>query len=149
MEHRHIHDKLVMSNDPELSAAERQAILAHEHRCNECSVLARRWRNAQLALRSAAAPDASEAFVEAVMRRLPAEVTQPAPLRWATPAWLVPRLAIGLAGMLLALILADQESTILGTETLLLAGMPDGAAWEFAADMPDAALLLNTTTESP
>ena len=149
MTHAQMQEALISVDDPELPASQRDALLAHAAACGECALVLRQWRSASSALARASGLTASETFVADVMRRLP-ERGGPgaAPSRWTVPAWLIPRLGVALAVAVLAVLLWHREPS-LSTETLLLASAPEGSAWEFSSDTPDAALLLDLTTESP
>lgn len=154
MTHDQIRDALIMLDDPELPETERRGLLAHLRECGECATLVRQWRSVRGAMDSSV-PEASEAFVEAVMGRVPAAVARPvpAPARWRIPAWIMPLLGVAFAAALLLPLLLPREpgstDPALSTETLLLARAPEGSAWEFASDTPDAELLLSVNSESP
>jgi anti-sigma factor RsiW len=141
MTHEAIRDRLVMLDDPELPEVERQAVLAHVAGCGDCAVVLRQWRAARAPV-AASRPMASEAFVESVMRRLPAP--EPPSLAGSWSVWLgwIPRLALSAAAVALALTLAQQPDPV-STETLLLARAPEGSAWEFASDAPAAEALFD------
>ena len=149
MEHRMVQETLWMLDDPELAKADRQAILSHLDQCVECAQLVQQWRRVQGMVARVSPPAPSEAFVEGVMDRVllpPAPGLSPARSRWVIPWWVAPQLGIGLAGVLFALLFV-QPQPMIATETLLLAGSPDGAEWEFSSQAPDAQLLLNTSAE--
>ena len=145
MEHQRVRDQLVLIDDPELPAPERQRLLAHVAVCRECAADLQHWRSLHGALAGAPQPAPSEVFVEAVMRRV-SPAAAPVRRRWTVPWW-IPQLGLGLAGVVCLLTLA-QPSTPVTTGTLLLAGVPRGAEWEFASEAPDAGALFNQTAES-
>ncbi len=145
MNHQMVQEKIWMVQDRELPDADRQAVLAHLKTCTECTALARRWQVTQRLMARVPELEVSEAFVSAVMDRLPAApVFQPARQRWALPWWIGPQLEMGLAGVLLTLLLIKPQPAI-ATEALLLSGSPNDSHWEFSSHTPDPNLLLQST----
>ena len=145
MNHHVMQETIWMLQDGELPDADRQAVLAHLKTCTECTALAHRWQVTQRLMARMPELEVSEAFVSAVMDRLPpAPASQPARQRWALPWWIVPQLEMGMAGVLLALLLIKPQPAI-ATEALLLSGSPDDSHWEFSSHTPDPNLLLHST----
>ena len=151
MDHRMAHELVWMLEDQELSQTQRQEVLAHVETCGECSTRLTQWRAAQRLITRVWHPDSSEAFVASVMGRLPSASSpslRPARVRWSVPWWLVQQIGMGVAGFVLAIGLVAQRPPIpVTTETLLMAGSPEGARWEFSRQIPDPALLLDVTKE--
>lgn len=138
-----------MLADREFTDSERREVMAHLEQCGECAKLAGQWQAVQGALLRTPQPEPSEAFVGAVMDRLSRPAVSRAPSRtWLFSLQLIPRLGIGVAGLLLTLLLIQQEPLV-ATELLLLSRSPLGAEWEFSPHIPDAGLLLGVTEESP
>ena len=148
MEHCAFQDKIFLLADNELPEGERREMAAHSEACGECAGLLRRWLNLQQSLGPASLPEPSESFVDAVLDRLDA----PAPhyvVRSQRALWeWLPRLSLGLAGIVLISVLIRPQPVI-ATETLLLARSPEGSDWEFSPDAPDPGLLLGMPEEAP
>ena len=151
MDHRMAHELVWMLEDQELSQTQRQKVLTHVETCGECSTQLTQWRAAQRLITRVLHPDPSEAFVASVMNRLPsasAPSLRPARVRWSVPWWLVQQIGMGVAGFVLAIGLVAQRPPILvTTETLLMAGSPEGARREFSRQIPYPELLLNVAKE--
>ena len=149
MRHNHIQELLFVIDDPELSEAQRREVAEHLRGCVSCKALSGRLEAIGLAFKKAPAPAASESFVQSVMRALP-QAPQPVigRSRPRLPWWLLPRIGLGFAAAALVFLLIRQD-TVIATESLLLADLPESMQWAFANESSGADLLPGVTTELP
>jgi anti-sigma factor RsiW len=146
MTHQEIQDQLSMLRDAELPEAERRTLSAHVEACAECRALAERWRLLGRVLTQAPRPEADEPFVASVMARLPQPAVARKPIR--APWHFMPKLALGVA-MLSLMVLVPRTNGAVGTESLLLSGLPEELQWPFVMEPPSAEVLGNLEEELP
>jgi anti-sigma factor RsiW len=155
MTHQAIQDHLSMLRDQELPEAEQRMLAAHVASCADCRQIAARWQLLGRLFAQVPMPEASELFVEQVMKRIGDQVpaTRPAHAladrfnawcsRW--PAWLklpaVPRIGIGLALLALGLVVVPRQQPVMATEAVLLDELPVDSRWPFLPEPPDAGVL--------
>ena len=151
MTHQAIQEMIWRLHDAELPKADRDAVRVHLSGCLECSEIARRTGRLHHLLATAPQPAPSEAFVEAVMQRLPDAVPARQPFRLPQliqPWRLLERLSLGVAaaGLLMAILIRQQPA--IATEALLRSEWPSQEGWAFSDESPEADMLLEPAGDS-
>ena len=134
MNHETIKEKVLAFRDQELTEEERGEVARHLPLCEECRGILKRWELIGGALSRAIPAGSSEVFVRGVMTRL-ARLDEPAPAgrRRAFLDWLFPALGYGFAIALMVFAIANRESLV-NTESVLLADVPQNSHWAFSAE---------------
>ena len=150
MTHQTVQDQVWMMRDRELPAPERQALQAHVAACRDCAETARRAGVLQQLLATAPQPVASEAFVQAVLSRLPAPEPAARPIRVRpviSPWQVLERMGLGVAAATLTVAVLIRPQPAIATETLLRSDWPEQEGWAFSNESPEVNLLLGSTME--
>jgi anti-sigma factor RsiW len=122
MNHDQIQEALTALYDGELPGNRQKDIQDHLASCPDCQTAWEFWRRTSSALFRPPTFGASEAFVQRVMGRLPADVEEES-AAWTWGQWLTPAFGLGLAAFLFVNFLSQQKSQ-LAAESLLVAGLP-------------------------
>ena len=137
MDHETMKRKLFEFYDGALTGIERQQMATHLLQCAECRQAHASWQRTAAALFRRREPQASEAFVQQVLDRLPQSAPRRQVMPWAIRLrWLAP--AAGLAALLF-IMLRPSESAV-SVDAMLLSDH---------RDQPSTQLVLASNTSSP
>lgn len=108
MDHDALKQKLMDFYDGELIRIERLEIESHLKACAECRQALEHWRKTAKALFKQPGPEASEFFVQQVLKRIAGAALKRRRPSWAGVRWLVP--AFGLAAMMLVVLRPVEQA---------------------------------------
>jgi anti-sigma factor RsiW len=146
MNHAEIQEKLSEFYDGRLPPQARQEIETHLPQCTDCRQLLAGWQQVSGAFLKPLEAQASDVFVQNVMRKVRAYEPEEASLGWPRfLRWAAPALALSMAGFTIALSVSLQsDSPASETEVVLQEDEETSFATEWLSSAPDDDQILDS-----
>jgi anti-sigma factor RsiW len=144
MNHQDIQETLSEYYDGRLAPGPRSEIETHLKGCGECRDLLAGWQKASAAFLKPLQAQASEAFIQNVMRKIRTYEPQEAGIRWPQfLRWAAPALALSMGAFTLVL-MDSLEPAQAAAETVLLEEREPSLASDWLANPPDEDQILDS-----